>query len=242
MTDIALAYLDALAGRIAGLKGDAEAAMTETVEAMVTAARGDHLVYVFGTGHSHMLAEEVHYRAGGLAFTVPILATHLMLHEGAIASTKAERESGLVGPILDRYPIGPDDVLVVVSNSGVNAVPVEAARIGKAIGCTVVAITSVAYSKASANGRETLAEIADIVIDNGIPAGDAIVDLPETERRSGPASTVLGAALVNAICAEVAHRLAQEGDPPVYLSANMPGAKAVNAALVARYRSRNRHL
>lgn len=242
MNQVADAYFDALCERLSELKTSAAEPVRAAADAVVRAARNDNLVYVFGTGHSHTLAEEVHYRAGGLALAVPILATATMLHEGAVASTAMERTEGVVGPIFARYGIEKGDVLFVISNSGVNAAPLEAAHIGREIGCTVIAITSLAYSTSSANGREKLADLADITIDNGIPPGDAIVGLPGTELKSGPASTVIGAALINAIFAQAAHHLAEDGAPPIYLSANMPGAKETNKALVDRYRARNRHL
>jgi uncharacterized phosphosugar-binding protein len=189
------------------------------------------------------MAEEAHYRAGGLALTVPILSGTTMVHEGAVAGTVFERMPGIVAPIFDRYPIGPDDVLIVVSNSGVNAAPVEAARIGKERGATVIAITSEIYSKAAARGRTRLADVADIVLDNNAPAGDAITAVPGSELRVGPISTPVGAALMNAVLAEVAARLQSSGiAAPIYLSANMPGAAEINEALVARYRPRNPHL
>jgi len=242
MNAIADAYLDTIRARLNDLKSAAADSIAATVDALVETAQNDGLAYVFGTGHSHMLAEEVHYRAGGLAFAVPILDPAIMLHEGAIASTATERTPGIVEPIFRQYPIVAGDVLFVASNSGTNAAPLEAARIGRKIGCKVIAITSVAYSTASAGGREKLADLADIVIDNGTPPGDAIVDLPDTELKTGPASTVIGTAVINAIFAQVAHRLAAAGNPPIYLSANMPGAQASNSALVKRYKPRNRHL
>lgn len=242
MNAVANAYFDALCERLTGLKIHAGEPIAAAAEAIVDAAHGDHMVYVFGTGHSHMLAEEIHYRAGGLALAVPILDPAIMLHEGAIASTKTERTEGVIDPILDRYAIGADDVLFVVSNSGVNAAPLEAAHHGLRIGCTVIAITSLAYSTAAAKGGEKLADLADIVIDNGIPAGDAVVTLPGTNLKSGPASTVVGAAIINAVFAQAAHRLAEDGRPPIYLSANMPGAEENNRVLVERYKGRNRHL
>jgi hypothetical protein len=85
--------------------------------AMTAAIQQDRLIYLFGTGHSHMLAEEGHYRAGGLACIVPILEPSLMLHNGAVKSTRLEREGGLAPGILARYPIGAGDVLIVFSNS-----------------------------------------------------------------------------------------------------------------------------
>lgn len=242
MTSITDAYFSNLIGRLETLKGTLEAPMAKAAAAILTAARGDKRVYVFGTGHSHMLAEEVHYRAGGLAFTIPVLVGSAMLHEGAVISSVYERTEGLVRPVLERYAIQPGDVLIIASNSGVNAAPIEAADYGREIGATVIAITSVAYSSAIANGRRRLADIADVVLDNGLPPGDAVLDLPGTALKTGPVSTAIGVTVLNAIFAEVASELSKAGDAPIYLSANMPGAAEINQKLVRKYRPRNPHL
>ena len=242
MSTIADAYFSELIARLSALKQNLAEPIARAEKAIVETARRDGLVYVFGTGHSHMLSEEVHFRAGGLALTVPILAGPTMLHEGAVAGTTYERMEGIVRPIMDRYPIGPNDILFVSSNSGVNAAPLEAARIGRERGATVIVITSVAYSTAAAKGRERLADLADIVLDNGAPPGDAVISVPDNELKVGPVSTALGVAIINAIMAGVAARLSSDGDAPIYLSANMPGAAKVNEQLVARFRPRNPHL
>ena len=242
-TPTAAAYLADLAARMGRLLEPNADAIAAAADAVEHAAKADGLVYIFGTGHSHILAEEAHYRAGGLALVVPILASALMVHEGATASTVFERLPGVVEPILKHYPMGPDDVLVIVSNSGVNVAVVEAAQFGKACGATVVTVTSQEYSRQAARGRMRVADIADIVLDNGAPPGDAVMPVPGSELRVGPVSTSIGAALLNAVFAEVAVRLSASGaEAPIYLSANMPGAGEVNERLVARYRARNRHL
>lgn len=242
MTAITDTYFDDLIGRLSALKSGQAEAMRAATEAIVRAARDDKRVFIFGTGHSHMMAEESHYRAGGLAITVPILSAPNMLHEGAVAGTMFERTEGIVPPIFERYDIQAGDVLFVISNSGVNAAPLEAARLGRELGCTVICITSIAYSTVSAKGRERLADIADIVIDNGTPPGDAVVPVPGSELRVGPVSTAIGVTILNAIYAEVAAQLASDGSAPIYLSANMPGAGEINRKLVERYRPRNPHL
>ena len=236
-------YLAGLAERIAALFDANAQAIDAAATAIEETSARDGLVYIFGTGHSHMIAEEAHYRAGGLALTVPVLATATMLPEGAIASTAFERMEGVIEPILDRYPIGSNDVLFVISNSGVNAVPVEAARIGKSRGAKIIAITSEIYSREAAKGRTRLADVADIVLDNGAPSGDATVAVPGSDLKVGPVSTSIGAALINAVLAEAASRLQTSGKgAPIYLSANMPGAAENNAQLIKRYRPRNHHL
>jgi uncharacterized phosphosugar-binding protein len=242
MTKASDRYLADLTNRLAALRTDLAGPMAEAVALIVAAARNDHRLFVFGTGHSHMLAEEVHYRAGGLAITVPILSGPTMVHEGAVAGTEYERMEGIVRPIFDRYTIGPGDVLLVSSNSGVNAAPIEAARIGRGKGASVIAITSVAYSTAAARGRQRLADLADLVLDNNAPPGDAIVEIAGTALKVGPVSTAIGVALLNAILADVAEELSSDGDAPIYLSANMEGAADINRKLVERFRKRNPHL
>ena len=242
-TPIAAKYLQGLATRIAQLFERNAEAIAKAVEAIERTAKADGLVYLFGTGHSHILAEEVHYRAGGLALTVPILSTAMMLHEGSVASTAFERLPGAAATVLARYPIAPSDVLIVISNSGVNAAPVEAAKLGKDAGATVIALTSETYSREAAKGRPRIADIADIVLDNGAPSGDAIVDVEGSNLRVGPVTTSIGAALLHAALADATARLVKAGGrAPIYLSANMPGAAENNQQLIARYRSRNPHL
>jgi uncharacterized phosphosugar-binding protein len=242
MTTITDAYFSALIDRLATLRQSLAEPMATASAVIAEAARADRRVYVFGTGHSHMLAEEVHYRAGGPAITVPVLVASAMLHEGAVNSSVYERTPGLIRPVLEGYGIGAGDVLVIASNSGVNAAPIEAADYGREVGATVIALTSVAYSAAVANGRRRLSEISDIVLDNGLPPGDAVIDLPGSALKTGPVSTAVGVAILDAIVADVAAELAKDGDPPVYLSATMPGAVDVNQRLVQKYRPRNPHL
>jgi uncharacterized phosphosugar-binding protein len=236
-------YLADLADRITSIRSTAALSLERAAEVLAACIQRDGLIYIFGSGHSHMLAEEAHFRAGGLAATVPMLAAATMLHEAATVGSKLERLPGLVPALLARYQVGPTDVMIVVSTSGVNAAPVEAAMFGKARGATVIAITSESYSQAAANGRPRIADLADIVLDNGAPPGDATQDAGVDGLMVGPVSTVIGAALLNAALAETARRLIASGGPaPIYVSANMPGAADRNEDLIRHYQPRNPHL
>ena len=75
-------------------------------------------IFLFGTGHSHILAEELFYRAGGLVKIQPILEPSLMLHISASESTAAERAEGIAQRLFDDYKVGKNDVIVIISNSG----------------------------------------------------------------------------------------------------------------------------
>lgn len=207
-------------------------------------ARGG-AVYLFGTGHSHLLAEEGHFRAGGLVPVIPILISSLMLHESAINSGKLERMPGLAAAILSHYQPTPNDVMIIFSNSGVNAVPVEMALEAKKIGLPVVGVLALSYAKVaplSAVGKR-LSDIVDIVVDNQIQAGDAVIEVGKTGLFTGPASTIVGAFILNAILTEAVCRMDAAGKkPPLYISSNMPGAAEHNQEFLAQEKTRNPHL
>lgn len=240
----AFAYMDAVAALLDDIRRTQAGAIDAAATAVTRAIEAGGVVYLFGTGHSHMLAEEGHYRAGGLVPVVPIFDEALMLHKGAVESTKRERETGVSAPLLARYNPTPDDVLIVFSNSGVNAVPVEMAQAGKTAGMAVIAFVARQYeAQTEAKVGQKLSEVADIVIDNRGVRGDAVVPLGDEGIRVAPTSTVAGAFILNAIVAEVATRLHRPDQPaPVYISANVPGASEHNQRLMERYGGRNPHL
>lgn len=238
------AYMSAVIERLTSLAKSQAEAIHRAADAVSRTIVRDGIVYILGTGHSHMLAEEGHYRAGGLACVCPVLISSLMLHENSVASGAFERVSGLAPAIFQRYGLTDRDMLFVFSNSGVNAVPVEAALHARALGMTVAAVVSLDYAAQIPVGKtgKKLADVADIVLNNGGVPGDALISLNES-LRVGPLSTIGGAFLLNSIFVEASQRLLRDGhEPPVILSANMPGANEHNAPLVAHYRLRNPHL
>ncbi|MGE3313304.1 MAG: sugar isomerase domain-containing protein [Limisphaerales bacterium] len=205
----------------------------------------DRFVYAFGSGHSHLLAEEIFYRAGGLARACAILPPALMLHESASESSKREQEPGVAAGILDSYPIGSGDVLIIASNSGRNAVPVEMALAARERRIETIAITSLAHSRAfpsrHASGKR-LFEVADIVLDTAGVPGDAALDLPGLPLRIGPTSTLVGAFLINALIIRAIELAAEAGQTPeIYASSNADDSGR-NEALLNQYRNRIRHL
>ncbi|GAA1113036.1 SIS domain-containing protein [Kribbella jejuensis] len=176
--------------------------------------------WVFGTGHSHTLAEELYGRAGGLADVRAILEPGLMLHEGLQKSSLLERLPGLAEVLLEVNPLEAGDVLLIASNSGRNAVPVEFALGARERGVRVIALTSLAHSNATpsrAPNGQRLFETADVVIDNcGVP-GDALITVPGTPDPTGATSTLVGALLLQALTVEVVTRLTDRGQPPKVL-------------------------
>ncbi|TDW70865.1 sugar isomerase domain-containing protein [Kribbella pratensis] len=181
------------------------------------ALAGGKRFWVFGTGHSHTLAEELYGRAGGLADVRAILEPGLMLHEGLQKSSLLERLPGLAAVLLEVNQLASGDVVLIASNSGRNAVPVEFALGARERGAQVIALTSLAHTTSTtsrAPGGQRLFETADVVIDNcGVP-GDALIEVPGSPELAGATSAMVGAMLVQALTVEIVTRLAERGETP----------------------------
>lgn len=202
---------------------DRESQTIEDAARLLAKARRDGRdVWVFGTGHSHMIAEEFFGRAGGFSNIRAVWESGLMLHEGELKSSMLERLPGLADVLIATHPIAEGDLVFVASNSGINAVAVEFAQRARALGATVVAITSRAHS-ASQPARTLdgakLMEVVDLVIDNhGVP-GDAVVPLVDGGAVAAT-STMAGAFIVESVVSCAALLLEQWGIKPDILISN----------------------
>lgn len=218
-----------------------------TAQSWVADALADGgLVYVTGSGHSHMIAEEVFYRAGGAAPVQAILDPALMLHQGAHRSTVLERLEGYARIVLQDYPIGSKDIVLIASNSGRNAFPIEAALFAREKGAKTIAIMSsdhAAHVTSRHKSGRMLHEVVDLVIDNHTPYGDACLTIPNSTKRMGSTSTISGAFIVNAMMAQAVANLARRGvDVDIYRSANAGEGAADPEEIVKRWRARIRGL
>ena len=202
------------------------------------------MLHLFGAGHSQLVALDAFLRAGGLACVNPIVDPALAPAAGLDVG-RVERTPGHAATVLEGEDLRPGEVVVVVSSSGVNAVPVEVALGCRDRGLQVVALTNVEQAKATAARHASgakLHELADVVVDNRCPAGDAAVTLAGGDR-VGPMTTVIGAAVVAALAARVAELLRERGaTPPVLVSQNLDGRDATerNQRLLRTYRARTR--
>lgn len=221
----AVGYFQVANDIIARLEATQMDALLKAAEFVTESISNGGMLFTFGTGHSYYLAGEAFARAGGLYPVQIIACSNLSMLDGSARSGRTEKTEGYVACILADYDIRPGDVVLVISNSGRNAAPIEACLYAHAKGAKVIAITNVAHSSHEAprhsNGKR-LMDIADVVLDNCGPHGDAAVELPGLTYKVGPVSTVMGAMLVNALVTQVASNLQERGiEPPVLVSGNV---------------------
>ncbi|MDA0314808.1 MAG: SIS domain-containing protein [Bacteroidetes bacterium] len=197
-------------------------------------------IYACGTGHSHMLAEEVFYRAGGFARVRPLLLPKLMLHESATGSTTEERKEGYAPLLFNEYVLTENDVLVISSNSGRNSVPIELASFAKQKGAKIIIITNLAHSQSVASRHSSglkLYQLGNVVLDNFGEIGDSALYLEGLNTPIGPTSTVIGSAILQAVCIEATAQLLAQGIvPEVFASSNSDQGEAHNDALLDTYK------
>lgn len=239
-------YFDVVIDLLSRLRESQRSAVAAAAAALAATVRAGGIVHLFGTGHSHMLAEEVFYRAGGLLAINAMLDATVVLSGGAQRSTITERTPGAALAIARRYDLRAGDAGIVISNSGRNPAPIEMARLMKDRGLTVIALTSMAHSRAFAPlppHSDRLADVADIVLDNGGAVGDAALRLEGVPHPVGPTSTIAGAVLLQAIVIGAMERLVAAGVPVVNLpSGNVEGADLTAVAEeLERVRGRVRH-
>ena len=224
-------YLDALSAVL----GRARAADVETLPAaarLVTeVVTGDGIVYVYGSGHSQLVALDINRRAGSIAPLQVIFDPMWGV---------SEMVEGYGPTLLSEVAFTGADCLVVISNSGNTASPIEIAMAAHASGTPVVAVTAVEISKASkarhSSGKK-LFELADIVLDNGGVGADVAVRVGVVG--VGATSTLVAAALLHEVIVEAVFALAARGiELPVYRANSEEGGREHNTRLRERFRGR----
>lgn len=239
-------YLDSIIEKLTELKNQSLTLIQQASDKLVETVMAGHCVYIFGCTHAGILTEEAFYRTGGLAIFNPIFAPGLTVDNSPITITSAiERLDGYGKIIAGQSGLKAGDLLVIHSASGRNNVPVDLAIEARARGVYVICITSLAYSggveSRHASGKR-LFEVCDMVIDNLVPYGDAMVSLPRSGAAAAPASTVLSASILNAIVAEAAGRFDEMDElPPVFMSANIDRGDEYNKRVFEKYKDQIRY-
>lgn len=216
--------------------------LEKATDMLFKATTNQNNIFVFGASHAGILAEELSYRAGGLATINPIFESSLMLDTRPINFTsKMERLEGYGTLIADKTPFAKDDVLIAHSVSGRNTVMIDLVQAAKDIGVKVIAITNLNYSKQVESrhpSKNRLFELADLVIDNHGDKGDAAIKFDALDQKVGPTSTVIGATIVNSLVVGLTQKLIAAGkDVPVLFSANLDTGDEHNQKIFKKYRN-----
>lgn len=239
---ITLEYFNKLTSVLNEIKQNELDKMQAVAKKVAKTIENDGIIYIFGCGHSHLIALDCFYRAGGLVNVSAVLDTDLMLHNGAAKSSKMEKMSGIAEEIFKRYCITEKDFLFVISTSGKNSVPVEMAQIATEKNIPNAAIVSSAYF-ADKKDKPLLFEAAQMYIDNHVPHGDAVMEIAGTDANMGSVSTAASSFIMQSVLMEGAAIAAGNGaKPPVYMSGNIEGGAEFNKKLIDEYLPRIKHL
>lgn len=210
-------------------------------EVMAENIANDKIIHVFGTGHSHMIGIELFCRAGGLANVNAILDQDTLTSNGARRSGALEKLSGISDVIYDQYSITTGDIMIITSNSGRNAMPIEMAMRAKKEGIYTVALTNLKQSQNTSSrhsSNKKLYEICDLVIDNCVPEGDSMEAVGGV--LTAPASSLSSMLILNTAVNEALKILAKDGvELPIFQSQNVDGFD--NDSLYAKYEDRVKH-
>jgi len=223
-------YLDFVSATLQNMKTTQGEAIRKAGALVGDTILSGGLVYTFGSGHSQLLSQEVHARAGGL-YPVMQIVDPLW--------GRAERIEGLGEILLSGLPLKAGETIFVISNSGRNPEPIEVAMLARQMGLHVIVVTSLTHSMSVTSRHSSgkkLYELGEVVLDTGAPAGDASLSFKGLDVKAGAVSTVLGAALLNAVMVEaIQYILDKGGNPPVLMSANLDGNEEYNARVMANY-------
>ena len=219
------------------------AAIEQAAEMLAECIANGGLVHVFGSGHSHMMAEEVFYRAGSLMAFNAMLDINLTSF-GTLRAGEVERTEGYAPIILNSFKVTAGEVVIVVSNSGINPVPIDLAIEAGKLGAKTIAMTSAAayaIAKSRHSSGKKLAEVCDLTIDSHVPEGDAILSFEGLPSKVAASSTALGAALLNMLIAQTVAVMLERGyRVPALVSMNVPSGDEHNRALIEEYAPRLR--
>jgi uncharacterized phosphosugar-binding protein len=241
------AYADAVRPLIEKLLAVSRDRIATAADLVTASLRAGGVLQAFGSGHSEAFAMELAGRAGGLVPTNRLAIRDVVLHgdrpREVLGDPRLERDPSVAREIYRLAAPASRDVFALASQSGINGVVVELATLVKARGHHLIAVTSVEHTARVASrhpsGRR-LADIADVVLDNGAPYGDALLPL-QGGGAVGAVSSVTSALLAQLLTAEVVRRFHEAGEvAPTYLSANVPGGDEHNQALESRYADRLR--
>lgn len=244
MQDLVKQYFQEIILRLQTIAEQETPLIYQAAQLMCDAIVNGNRIFAFGCTHSSLPVQDLVYRAGGLMLINPIYAPGLaaMDTRPATLSTSIERTPGYAKAVIENQPIHPGDILILVSVSGRNVVPIEMAQEAKQRGMKVIGLTSRRYTNAVSSRHPSgkkMYEFADVVLDAGIDPGDAVLQAEGAPQKFCPVSGVINPAILQALVAATVELLLQRGiTPPIFLAANVEGGDEYNQKLLQQYKDR----
>jgi uncharacterized phosphosugar-binding protein len=244
MPPFARDYYDILLKLLKRIVEEEAEALEEAAGLMADAIADGKRIFAFGSGHSSFSVQDMAYRAGGLILINPLLGPGLSAFDQrpVTFSSQLERLEGYARVLMDNTPIESGDLLIVASVSGRNAVPIEMAMLARERGVKVIAVTSRAYIDAVESRHPSgkkLHDYADVILDNKVPLGDALLEAEGIPQKfCAPSGVTCNAVLQMLVAATVEELLRRGIEPPILRSANVEGGSEYNAKLIKQYADR----
>lgn len=216
-------YLDTMIERLEHMRDTQMDPIQEAAQVCADTILADNLVFTFGTGHGGFAALEMFPRTGTITGFRPIVDTPIaLMHHvwgdmGTFQYRFLHSRPGY-GPVILKANRAKDgDTLLLFSHSGINNVILDMALEFKEKGRKVIAVTSIPHSSQTpsrhASGKR-LFEVADIVIDTGVPKEDAAQFIEGLEHPVGPTSTSIAIAAGHAIVSATTEEIVKRGERP----------------------------
>lgn len=244
MTSFAEQYLDGVIDLLRRIVKEEKPALDQAAKLVADAIANGKRIFAFGCTHSSLPIQDLVYRAGGLMLINPIFGPGIASLDirPATMSSMIERLPGYAQILLEGTPIQPGDVLILVSVSGRNAVPIEMAQLARERGIKVIGVTSRAYTESVMSRHPSgkkMYEFADVVLDNKVHVGDALLEAQGMPQKFCPVSGITSTAILQAlVAATIEELLSRDVTPPVFLAGNVDGGTEFNARLIEQYRDR----
>ena len=218
-------YFDEIGKVITKVKETQSENIMKAAEILAKTTENNGIIYGFGTGHSHLVIDDAFWRAATPANYCALLEPSATGNQEITKSYYVENTYGIGKLIVDYHRITPNDCMIIVSNSGNNIAPVDAALRAKEKGIPTIGITAVEYSdflKCKHKDGVKLKDVVDVVLDNCSLIGDATVDIEGFPMKVGSSSTIPNVYLQNAILTQMVEILVDKGiEPDVYYNGHM---------------------
>ena len=231
MTQLSRQWLTATRRILDDIENTQLPAIQQAAALMADSIQAERWVHTFGCGHATIPVEEMYPRIGGFVGFHPMVElpltffTRITGEMGIHQFLFLERAEGYGNAIMKSYTLDSRDTMWIFSHTGINNVNIDVALRAKELGLRIVATGSAMEVGTPRHpSGKTLFELADVVIDTKVPAGDSAVPLQNHVDKVGPVSTMAFVTVVWMTITTVAEILAERGVKLyIHPSHNVPG-------------------